>query len=109
MYSFGLTLFRFASLFVVVIVLVVAAHSSAFAYKGERLAGSATVTMQEATAIAMHVRSGKIIERELEREAGGTGMRYSFIIKNGSRKYEVGVDAKNGKVLENKVEGKHPD
>jgi len=30
-------------------------------------------------------------------------------IKHASKKYEVGVDAKDGRVLENKVEGKNPD
>jgi len=55
----------------------------------------------------LKARPGKIIERELEQENGG--LRYSFIIKHASKKYEVGVDAKDGRVLENKVEGKNPD
>jgi len=43
------------------------------------------------------------------KEALGSGLRYSFDIKNGSKTYEVGVDATTGMVLENKAEGKNPD
>ena len=39
----------------------------------------------------------------------GGGLRYSFDIKSDKVVYEVGVDAKTGKVLENKKEGRHPD
>jgi uncharacterized membrane protein YkoI len=59
--------------------------------------------------IALHVRPGKITDEELEKEKGGSGLRYSFDIKAGSRTCEVGVDAVTGKVLENKREGKRPD
>jgi uncharacterized membrane protein YkoI len=45
----------------------------------------------------------------LEKERGGSGLRYSFDIKNGKITHEVGVDAKTGKVLENSVEGAHHD
>ena len=51
----------------------------------------------------------QIIDEELEREKGGSGLRYPFDIKNDSAVYEVGVDAQTGKVLENKKEGPHPD
>ena len=47
--------------------------------------------------------------RELEREKGGSGLRYSFDITSHKTKYEVGVDAKTGTVLENAREGAHPD
>jgi uncharacterized membrane protein YkoI len=36
-------------------------------------------------------------------------LRYSFGIKSGSVTQEVGVDARTGRVLENKKEGPHPD
>jgi hypothetical protein len=49
---------------------------------------------------------GKITDEELEKEKGGSGLRYSFDIKNGGVTHEVGVDAKTGKLLENSVEGK---
>jgi hypothetical protein len=52
---------------------------------------------------------GKITDEELERERGGSGLRYSFDIKHSSSTQEVGVDAQTGKVLENKKEGPNPD
>ncbi|WP_454887076.1 PepSY domain-containing protein [Sphingomonas oryzagri] len=36
-------------------------------------------------------------------------MRYSFDVMSHGKTYEVGVDARTGKVLENKAEGKNPD
>ena len=54
-------------------------------------------------------RPGAITDEELEREKGGSGLRYSFDIKSGGAVYEVGVDAQTGTVLENKKEGPHPD
>lgn len=81
----------------------------AIAYTGEGLAKDDKVNIQAARDIALKVRPGKITDEELEKEKGGSGLRYSFDIKAGSRTYEVGVDAVTGKVLENKREGKHPD
>ena len=48
-------------------------------------------------------------DEELEKEKGGSGLRYSFDVKSGNATYEVGVDAVTGKVLENSKEGRHPD
>lgn len=81
----------------------------ALAYSGEGYAKHAKITMAEATAIALKAQPGTITDRELERESGGSGLRYSFDIKSGAATHEVGVDAKTGKVLENSVEGKNPD
>lgn len=81
----------------------------ALAYKGEKLAKDAKVSIAEARAIALKADPGKIMDEELEREAGGTGLRYSFDIKSGSSTQEVGVDARTGRVLENSKEGKNPD
>ncbi len=63
----------------------------------------------KARAIALKAHPGKIVDEELEKEKGGTGLRYSFDIKRGAVTQEVGVDAQTGKVLENKKEGPHPD
>ena len=52
---------------------------------------------------------GKITDRELEKEEGGSGLRYSFDILHGKVTQEVGVDASTGAVLENKAEGKNAD
>ena len=78
-------------------------------FKGAELAGNATVTMDAARASALKARPGKITDAELEKERGGSGLRYSFDITSKGKPYEVGIDAKTGKVLENKAEGKHAD
>ena len=83
--------------------------SQVFAYTGEKLAKGAKVSIDEARAIALKAQPGTISDEELEREKGGSGLRYSFDIKSGGVVYEVGVDAQTGKVLENKKEGRHPD
>jgi uncharacterized membrane protein YkoI len=96
--------------FVLVCVACVAALPSfAFAYTGERFAKSAKVSIEQARSIALHNRTGTITDQELEKENGGSGLRYSFDIKSHGVVYEVGVDANSGKVLENKKEGPHPD
>ncbi len=91
--------------------LVVALLSAwpALAYKGENLAPHAKIDISHARAIALKAHPGAIADEELEREAGGTGLRYSFDIRSGRSVQEVGVDAKTGRVLENAAEGKNPD
>lgn len=79
------------------------------AYTGQELAKEANISMAQARAVAVKAHPGKITDEELEREPGGTGLRYSFDIKSGSVTQEVGVDAKSGRVLENAEEGAHPD
>lgn len=84
---------------------------SAQAYTGQELAKDARITIREARAIALKAYPGKIADEELEKEAGGSDLRYSFDIKGDkpNKIQEVGVDALTGKVLENKPEGAHPD
>jgi uncharacterized membrane protein YkoI len=65
--------------------------------------------LSEARVVALKAFPGKITDEELEKEKGGSGLRYSFDIKNGGVTYEVGVDARTGKVLENSPEGPHSD
>ena len=81
----------------------------AYSYTGEKLAKGAKVSIEQARTIALQNRGGAITDEELEREKGGSGLRYSFDIKSDGAVYEVGVDAQSGKVLENKKEGPHPD
>ena len=83
--------------------------SAAPAYHGQELAPQAKVSLEQARAIALKARDGQITDQELEQENGGSGLRYSFDIKKGKMTYEVGVDAKTGKVLENAPEGPYPD
>lgn len=67
------------------------------------------ITLAQAQAIALKARPGKITDHELEREKGGSGLRYSFDIKADGKVFEVGIDAVTGKVLENAAEGPNPD
>ena len=82
---------------------------AATSYAGEKLAPQAKVGLQVAQTIALKARPGQITDKELEKEAGGSGLRWSFDIKSQGKTYEVGVDARTGRVLENKAEGPHPD
>lgn len=89
---------------------LVASTTGAFAYSGEQLFGhQARITLDQARAIAVKARPGQITDQELEKEGGGSGLRFSFDVKSKGKTYEVGVDAKTGKVLENKAEGPNPD
>ncbi|HEX3538272.1 MAG TPA: PepSY domain-containing protein [Stellaceae bacterium] len=88
---------------------ILAVPVAAFSYTGQELAPQAKITIDQARSIALRAHPGKITDEELEKEGGGTGLRYSFDVKNGSKTYEIGVDAQTGKVLENKAEGPHPD
>lgn len=89
--------------------LMAGAPVMAFAYTGQELALGAKVSIEQARAIALKAAPGKITDQELEKEPGGSGLRYSFDVKRGTKTYEVGIDAQTGAVLENKVEGPHPD
>ena len=84
-----------------------AANANQFA--GSNLLPMAKVSLAQARATATAYRPGRITDQELEKEKGGTGLRYSFDIKSKGKTFEVGVDARTGKVLENKAEGPNPD
>ncbi|HEV2539224.1 MAG TPA: PepSY domain-containing protein [Frateuria sp.] len=62
------------------------------------------ISMAEARAIALKASPGKITKEELEKEKGGSGLRYSFDIAANGVTHEVGVDAMDGKVLENSID-----
>lgn len=62
------------------------------------------VSMTEARTIALKTFPGKITKEELEKENGGSGLRYSFDILAKGVTHEVGVDAMDGKVLENSID-----
>lgn len=81
----------------------------ALAFTGQELSSKAKIGLPEARAIALKAHPGTITDEELEREPGGSGLRYSFDIRTGSATREVGIDAATGRVLENKVEGPNPD
>jgi uncharacterized membrane protein YkoI len=72
-------------------------------------AANVKITLEQARSIVLKAHPGTITDEELEKEKGGSGLRYSFDIKSGKITYEVGVDAQTGKVLEDSKEGRHPD
>jgi uncharacterized membrane protein YkoI len=82
---------------------------AAWAYKGEKYANQVKITLEAAEKIALKAAPGKIKDKELELENGGSGLRYSFDILYQGKIHEVGVDAKTGKVLENSLPGPNPD
>ena len=94
---------------VMLVVALVGAATAAFAFTGREFAKEASVSLKQAEAIALKVVPGKITDEELEKERGGSGLRYSFDIKLNGVTHEVGVDAKTGVILENSIEGAKPD
>lgn len=79
------------------------------AFDGQELAKDAKLSLEEARAIALKAFPGKITDEELEKEAGGSGLRYSFDIRRDKVSQEVGVDAVTGQLLENAAEGEKAD
>ena len=63
------------------------------------------ISMAHAKAMALHLAPGKIISSEYEKEDGI--WRYSFDIQQKNNVQEIGIDARTGKVVENKSEGRH--
>lgn len=85
------------------------AATAAFAYAGQEFAKDAKIGLAQARRIALKARPGIVTDQALEREKGGSGLRYSFDITVGGRIFEVGIDAQTGRVLENAKEGANPD
>jgi len=79
-------------------------HPGQATFRGHQLAAHARLSLGRARAAALKVRPGALVDQELEKEAGGSGLRYSFDILSGGKIYEVGVDAKTGRILEDDVE-----
>lgn len=82
---------------------------TAKAYNGEELEKYPKITISKARLIALKAHQGEIIDEELEKEIGGSGLRYTFDIKSGLVIQEVGVDAQNGEILENITEKSNSD
>jgi uncharacterized membrane protein YkoI len=85
----------------IVVLASFAGSERAWAYKGEELAKQAKISLEKARQIALKAFPGEIIDEVLEKEPGGSGLRYSFDIRQGKLQHEVGIDAADGKVLEN--------
>ncbi len=73
-------------------------------YVGHALAKNAKVSLKQARAAALKARPGRIVDQEIEKERGGSGLRYSFDIMSHGKIIEVGIDAMTGVVLENGAE-----
>jgi uncharacterized membrane protein YkoI len=65
-------------------------------FAGSNLLPKSKITLAQARATALAARAGQITDQE-------------FDIKSNGKTFEVGVDARTGKVLENKAEGPNPD
>jgi uncharacterized membrane protein YkoI len=91
------------------ITLAVGAGLPALAYTGQELAKEAKISLAQARTIALKVAPGRITDEELEKESGGSGLRYSFDIDVHGAIREVGVDARTGRLLENSIEGANRD
>ena len=78
-------------------------------FTGDKYLPLAKISLDQARTIALKACPGTITDQELEKEKGGSGLRYSFDIKTTAGVREVGVDAVTGKVLENSREGPHAD
>lgn len=77
---------------------------AALAYPGAYLAKHAKVSMAQARTQALQEAPGTIKSAELEKERGGSGLRFSFDIQTDHGLREVGIDALTGEVLENSRE-----
>jgi uncharacterized membrane protein YkoI len=97
------------ALYLAVAALISTAAFSAQAYTGQALEKNTKISMAQAVVIALKTRPGQITDKELEREGGGSGLRYSFDVKSGGVMYEVVVDTQTGEVLENNREGANAD
>ena len=62
------------------------------------------ISMASARATALKLAPGKVISSEYEKEGGI--WRYSFDIQQRGNVQEIGIDARTGKVVENKSEGR---
>ena len=82
----------------------IATGAVATAFPGSALAHQARVSIVHARALAKQLVPGTILSEELEKEAGGSGLRYTFDVRGAYGVREVGIDARTGKVLENSAE-----
>ena len=69
--------------------------------KGHELSARSKISLTHARTLALKARPGRIVDQELEKEGGGSGLRYSFDVVSHGKTIEVGIDAVTGKVLEN--------
>ena len=95
---------RILALLLVAGLLLPAAADASAPLKGSRYLSQAKITLAQATKRALAVERGTILDVELEREKGGSGLRYSFDIRVRKVVREVGIDAVTGRVLEDSID-----
>ena len=100
---------KLVSLALVALTVGSAAIAAPSHFNGASLMPMAKISLAQARKTALAAHPGVITDQELEKEGGGTGLRYSFDIKANGKTFEVGVDGRTGKVLENKAESPNPD
>ena len=89
--------------------LLSASAGPAIAKADPSLKAQAKLSQADAQVIALRARPGTVKACEIEKEKGGSGLRYSFDIVSNDKAYEVGVDAMSGAVLENQLESANAD
>ena len=67
----------------------------AFAYTGQKLAGEAKISIEQARGIALKAHPGKITDEELEREPEAAGFAIPSTSSAAHVTQEVGVDAED--------------
>lgn len=69
---------------------------------GAKYLKQARIQPEQARALALRAFDGQIIYERIQSKPGGSGLRYSFVIKNSqARKRRVDIDANDGTTLEN--------
>ena len=99
---------RFTTFAAAAAIATAALPTTASAYAAEHLASKAAISLAQARTTATQRVPGKIVSEELERESGGSGLRYTFDIEGATGVREVGVDAKTGRILEDGIDSEPP-
>ena len=72
------------------------------AFNGKKYFKEARIQPEQARALALKVFGGEIIYERLEKTPGGSGLRYSFVVRNDRlQKRQVDIDANDGATLVN--------
>ena len=73
-------------------------------FNGAVYLAHAKISPATARATVLAREPGTITDQELEKEPGGSGLRYSFDVTTKTGRHEVGIDAITGKVLEDSID-----
>src|SRR5258708_4766647 len=95
-------------LVITILIAMLLLAGTAISLTGEEFLPDATVKLEQAREIALNVCSGEIVSQELEKEPSGR-LRYWFIIRRHTSRFDFGIDAKTGAVLRNSVNSKNHD